>query len=102
MSTDIRTRRLIVTLPDASDEEVDTLAADLNTFLDEHPVGEIATALRAFDGESFSRHFTTMPGNGHVLISVWQGEPANVLGPDEARKLASLLLRAADEAEDKS
>lgn len=105
MSADIRTRRLIVTIPDVSGEEVDTLHEDINDFLDGHAVGEIAVATHALDDATLLG-FTARWGSEHKILAGYVGIRVpgqnfhELMTTDDARKLAALILRAADEAED--
>ena len=123
MSNEIRTRRLIVTLPDASGEEADIHAADIERRLTGR--GYVATVAHALDDAPLNTtnggHLGVWPYDAieadedEQIVTFGTRNPVKVDGdgdpivadvfaylrPDEARKLAALLLRAADEAEGK-
>ena len=100
-STDIRTRRLIVTLPDFAREEADEIARGIENDLTNHYDGR-ATAEHALDDAPLEG-WSARPNKAWVgLVVVESARARDDLTIQEARKLAALLLRAADEAEGRS
>lgn len=97
----VRTRRLLVTLPDASGEEADATAEQIDEALTDG-FTVLGTAEHLLDEAPLSDGTTVtvrdQHGEPHVCMSVVSLNRR----PDEARKLAALLLRAADEAEGRS
>lgn len=110
MSNEIRTRRLLVTLPDADDATV----AGAIELIDEYALTdgfEVAGTVAELDDAPV----------GHEIVTAWDHDPIDpdddrrtvtlgyldglnpqvirYLDPSDARKLAALLLAAADEAE---
>lgn len=101
MTNEIRTRHLIVTLPNVSGEEADQVAAEISVNYGEaqtpgttatHALGESVLA-----GSLGSVRRTT-GGNILVKIETRRARP-QLVTPTEARELAGALLILADEAE---
>lgn len=92
MSNDIRTRRLIVNLPDVSGEEADEVAARLE---DDAYLPNGVTVTHAL-GETLpegivARQRTT----GTIALGTTAGDAYHYLTPHEARQLAGVLLALA-------
>lgn len=118
MSNEIRTRRLIVTLPLASESEAHGIASEalrpsrhLAKIIDDRMV-EVpgATVTQALDDEPRSVNDISVDPFDFVDPDDLESPTVTVrvhdqvirfLSPDEARRLAAILLRAADEAEGK-
>jgi len=101
MSADLRTRRLIVTLPDVSGEEADIAIGEIETYLGDTAVVGYRVEHALDDAPISGITVATQKG----LIYVQQSNPTRpddivgLVDPGEIRKLAALLLRAADESE---
>ena len=104
MTNEIKTRRLIVTLPDTSGEEADTIASSIESAVQEGIFGDVdtwnATVTHAL-GETLPIGMTAkleadriyVRDGGQPLVAILN------LNVGEARQLAGALLRLADEAE---
>ncbi len=101
--TDIRTRHLIVTLPDVSGEEADWIAEDLEAKANvsgatvTHALGEAVLA-----GSLFNQY----QGSGIKSLRNTSGGQVGILAdylmtPDEARQLAGALLTLAHDIDGK-
>lgn len=105
MSNDIRSRRLIVTLPDTASEEIDEIAADVEQRVRAWPEARTASVQHALDDAPLDRWKIDASVYGRVSLvrpnahEYGRGLLLDHLAPEEARKLAALILRAADEAE---
>lgn len=101
MTNEIRTRRLIVTLPGTAAEEVDELASVFENVANHRVLGSDpernATVVSALDDAPLELTLVEQyAGLDMVNLQVWR----SLFTPDEARKLAALLLRTADEIEE--
>lgn len=95
MSNEIKTRRLIVTVPDVSGDEVDQLLAVLEEGEAEGEIGFAFTVRHAL-GETVPPH-TMVRATSPVTILVDIGYLPRGFTQSEARSLAGALLAAADQ-----
>lgn len=103
MSNEIKTRRLIVTLPDTSGEEVDTLIDALEYEVAERQGIDNATVTHAL-GEALPDGVRVVGNDRGVIVGIHKPERAlpNVLTLYEARQLAGALLNIPGVAEAES
>ncbi|WP_375000199.1 hypothetical protein [Aeromicrobium sp. CTD01-1L150] len=104
MTNEIRTRRLIVTLPVVSGEEADVTASTVERSIQrggyedatvDHPLDDAPLdGFRVLDHED---GWDKDPNDPAVTL-LKDGVTVAVRQPEEMRKLAALLLRAADDA----
>lgn len=101
MSADIRTRRLIVTLPDVSGEEADLAIEEIKLYLGDTAV--IGSRVEHALGESLPESINVRPNlawQNMVLIEDRDtGYRIDITAPDVARQIAGALLHAADAVE---
>jgi hypothetical protein len=96
MSNEIRTRHLIVTLPDTAAEEIDSIASDLEVALRIDWAKPNGTATHAL-GETLPDGVSVAAGRAVIAIEVASGaHDALFLSAHEARQLAGVLLAHAE------
>lgn len=100
MSADIRTRRLIVTLPDVSGEEANIAIDEIKTYL-----GDTAVVGYRVDhalGESLPEGISVRPNMAWQNLVVIEDRDQGIrldISPAAARQIAGSLLHAADAVE---
>lgn len=100
MSADIRTRRVIVTLPNVSGEEADIAIAEIENYLGDTALIKPRVE-HALDDAPLPGMVVRANLAWRDTVTVQQAfADRHDMSVSEARKFAALLLRAADEAED--
>lgn len=105
MTNEIKTRRLIITVPDVSGEEIDTIAADLEFYManEAKGYGMQEFAVRHALGESLPEGAMVRVANrGTMFASMVEvrtpyDNGSSFFTQSEARSLAGALLAAADQ-----
>lgn len=104
MSTTTKARRLIVTLPGLTDNETETMMAGIGWHTEACGVDDAQVMYVPDDGDRIAFHTRVKVAPGvldvtRVALLDGTGNCTHALEPGEARQLAAMLLRAADEAE---
>ncbi len=107
MTNEIRTRRLIVTLPNVSGEEAEGIAYDLEhhegnwreVLFGSALAGDVTAEPALDDAPLDNIRIKAYTDRAVMIYDDLDNESIYLDEPDKARKLAALLWRAADEAE---